>query len=79
MLSRQLTCFKRKAARDDSKKRSQTVTSTAHVDVSQAKQFTVDYVDGTFVLTKRQNKCHSYTTKSVTIDINKTEVNTTED
>ena len=66
-------------ARDDSKKQSQTastVASTVHVDVSQAKQFTVDYVDGTFVLMKRQNTRHSYATKSLTTDIN---VNTTED
>ena len=78
--NRQLTCFKWKVARDDSKKQSQTVASTVastvHVDVSQAKQFTVDYVDGTFVLMKRQNTRHSYATKSLTTDIN---VNTTED
>ena len=70
MLYRQrLTWCKPKVVRDDSKKQSPTVVSTVHVDVSQAQQFTVDCVDGSFVLMKRQN--------TVTTDINKPEVNTT--
>ena len=70
----QLTWCKPKVVGDDSKKQSPTVVSIVQVDVSQAQQFTVDCVDGSFVLMKRQN------TRSVTTDINKpAEVNTTED
>ena len=67
-------CFKSKTAKDDSRKQSQT-ESTLHVDVSQVKQSTVDFVDGTFVLMKRKSKCYATSVN----DTNKSGVTTTED